>query len=166
MELSEILDWHLEHYPLLQAEDIYKLIYQGVLGPGHIITDREKAEIELTREVARLRPDFELEEIEPLDPEGLLVRVNLKPIASSPARLNRLLSALLQTSRDFFPRLELLNERLEIAIDWCKQRQPAQTQRLICLNKKGVLYQPRHSEIYLKNYAPAYRVVIARYWLA
>jgi len=31
MELSEILNWHYRCYPLLQAEDIYKLIFQGVL---------------------------------------------------------------------------------------------------------------------------------------
>ncbi len=164
MRLSEILDWHQEHYPLLQAEDIYKLIYQGVFGPGHIITDEERAKRRLMQEVAQTKFDYPVEEIEPVDPDGVLIRVNLKPIADSGARLNRLLSALLQTGKEFLPRPDLLPERLILAQEWCGQRLPEQVERLRQLVVLAPI-QPRHSDIYLKNYTPAYRVVLVRYWL-
>jgi len=42
-KFKEILIRHLEQYPLMQAEDIYKLAYQFSFGPGHFFINEEEA---------------------------------------------------------------------------------------------------------------------------
>jgi len=36
--LARLLDAHLSRYPLMQPEDVYKLLSQGILGPEHLIS--------------------------------------------------------------------------------------------------------------------------------
>lgn len=38
----DVLNIHFQKYPLMQAEDIYKLAYQFYFGPAHFINDKEK----------------------------------------------------------------------------------------------------------------------------
>ena len=38
-EILEVLDKHLKMYPLMQEEDIYKLVHQSFFGPAHYIND-------------------------------------------------------------------------------------------------------------------------------
>jgi hypothetical protein len=163
MELNEILDWHLRHYPLLQADDIYKLIYQGVFGPGHLGTEIDVLRRQLNEELRQRSGCFAVEELEPVDPEGLLVRVNLGAVVGSPVRQERLIMALVRTGRDFVPEPELLGPRVASAVNWCQKNLPGQASALArrIRDKWGV---PVHSEIYRRVYQPAYRVIFAHLW--
>ena len=38
-EILKVLDKHLRMYPLMQEEDIYKLVHQSFFGPAHYIND-------------------------------------------------------------------------------------------------------------------------------
>ncbi|MEO0068082.1 MAG: hypothetical protein ABIK23_02990 [candidate division WOR-3 bacterium] len=163
MTLNEILNWHLSHYPLLQAEDIYKLLYQSVYGPGHLLTLPGEIKERLEQEIARVRFNSRVPETEPLDPEGLLIRVNLAPIAHSQEKQRLLLEALIQTCRTFLPKPELLPARIGIALNWCQEHMPIQVERLNPLLQNQPS-PPQHSEVYLKNYCPAYRVILSRLW--
>ena len=70
---------HIERYPQARPQDVYKLIFQGVYGVGHIITG--KAKEYLWEEAGRIPlegyPERPL--IEPVSPDGSMVRVNLRP---------------------------------------------------------------------------------------
>ena len=86
--LPVVLAWHLRHYPLLRATDIYKLVHQSVYGPGHMISSAAAVHKVLACELAALqvrspkdkgRSQEELA-VEPIDPENRLVRVNLRPM--------------------------------------------------------------------------------------
>lgn len=163
MTLNEILNWHLSHYPLLQAEDIYKLLYQSVYGPGHLLTLLGEIKERLECEIAGLKFDPQVPEIEPLDPEGLLIRINLAPIAHSQEKQRLLLEALIQTCHTFSPKPELLPARIGIALNWCQEYMPNQVEQLKLLVQNQPS-PPRHSEVYLKNYNPSYRVILSRLW--
>ena len=81
----------VEHYdrrPLMRATDLYKLLYQGVFGVGHIMdegaldwlrAEAEKLDIEEN-------PDEPL--LEDVSADGKIVRVNLRPYLrrGSPSR--------------------------------------------------------------------------------
>ncbi|MEO0071365.1 MAG: hypothetical protein ABIK39_04705 [candidate division WOR-3 bacterium] len=185
MELKEILTWHFTRYPLLQAEDIIKLIYQGVFGPGHLVNKREsfrEVEERLKNEFARLTPPSAVscrpesgarfgrllagsEETEPVDPDGLLVRVNLAPIANSQTHQVLLQKALKETIKTFTPNPSLFLPRIELAQEWCERYLPSQKERLKLL-EENLNFPPSHSEIYLQTYRPAYRVVLFRLWVS
>lgn len=163
MKLEEILSWHLNRYPLLQAEDIYKLIYQGVFGPGHLLTDPERERTELYREVTAVAKSGVRNEIEPVDPQGLLVRVNLACLGGSGVKTRLLFQALLKTAENFTPQPELLYPRVQQALNWCAHHLPEQMERLKRITRTPKP-PPRHSAIYIKSYRPAYRVVLSRLW--
>ncbi|MEO0025651.1 MAG: hypothetical protein ABIK54_02670 [candidate division WOR-3 bacterium] len=161
MELPAILDWHFSRYPLWKAEDIYKLIYQGVFGPGHLAVEREGVEQGLRVELSRVRGCFTDEPVEPVDPDGLLVRVNLAPVAGSPEKQQALIAALMTTIREFVPAPERLLPRLEQAREWCAVHLPAERSRLERLIQEKP-EPPVHSGLYRRVYQPAYRLILAR----
>ena len=43
IEIKRIVQLHRERYPLMEEEDVVKLVYQGQLGGGHHISSREQA---------------------------------------------------------------------------------------------------------------------------
>jgi len=165
MHLIDILNWHLNHYPLLKAEDIYKLIFQCVFGPGHLLVDRAKEQENLNREIAlALRAKIGAE-VEPIDPDGLLVRVNLASIVGSATKTERLFQALVYTAQNFTPQPELLTSRLHTALKWCRSALPQETKRFQTIIGQPQ-HPPRHSVTYVKNYRPAYRVVFSWLWFS
>ncbi len=166
MELSEILDWHFSHYPLLQAEDIIKLIYQGVFGPGHLHPTTAELTQALLREIEQCaKYNKNSAETEPLDPNGLLIRVNLAPIADFKEKRQLLIKALIGTIHTFTPKPELFLPRIKTAQEWAQEHLPNQAER-IELYKTNLKSPPHHSQIYIQTYRPAYRVILSRFWLS
>lgn len=163
MEFGAILDWHFRRYPLWRAEDIYKLIYQGVFGPSHLEADPEGLAIRLKEELAGLgKRCLAIEETEPVDPDGVLVRVNLMAVADSAPRQKSLLEALVVTINEFVPEPEKLESRLGWAQRWCEKNLPLEVIRLKKLTGERPS-PPVHSEVYQRVYRPAYRVIFSRF---
>ncbi|MCK4716078.1 MAG: hypothetical protein KAT54_04670, partial [Candidatus Marinimicrobia bacterium] len=51
---ESLIKMHLMHYPDMQADDIYKMVYQGVMGPGHLGTDFQKISNYLNQEMSQI----------------------------------------------------------------------------------------------------------------
>jgi hypothetical protein len=166
--LAPVLEWHLRHYPLLQAQDVYKLLHQGVFGPGHIISDPGSARRYLNDEFAALPAHGlpEVEDVEPIDPDGMFVRVNLAPLAGRPEELPRLAEALLAGAQVPGTRDEM-GRRLTAAREWYEATLP-----LVGAELAGIAEEARsagfpalhHTSVYVQAYKPAYRVVLSRLW--
>ena len=170
VRLLSVLEWHFGRYPLLQAADIYKLVHQGVFGPGHIIADVDQARRALEEELAGLRRRrclLAVESEEPLDPDGRLVRLNLEPLESLPDAVDRVLPVLLATAAETRGGPELMAARVAEALDWCRDRLPDRFEALARLASESeeVGWPARHhSSVYAAAYRPVYRVVSARRW--
>ena len=96
--LTYLIDGHLARHPAMEPRDVYKLLYQGVLGPEHFIASPEDF-------VARLRTEYETvppcaaEPLwEPVRPDGALVRLNLRPFRAGRGDVERLIAACLRTA--------------------------------------------------------------------
>ncbi|MEO0080704.1 MAG: hypothetical protein ABIL25_00210 [candidate division WOR-3 bacterium] len=185
--LSAVLDWHFARYPLLQASDIYKLVHQGVFGPGHLLMDtdgqslvhgrasesaqaRMHADVRrgLEEELVRLSSRGSAsEETEPLDPDGRLIRVNLAWLRRDTDAILRLTHAVVQTCLIVKPDLQMTNRRLSEAVAWCGRNIPDQVVWLEEMAEAGAKenYPPvHHSRVYATAYHPAYRVVRQDFW--
>jgi hypothetical protein len=165
--LDRLLDTHLLRYPLLQAADVYKLLHQSVFGPGHIISSAAAARQYLVEELSQLAATGEAE-VEGIDPAGLLVRVNLRPLAGRDGVVDRLVDALVRSARLVRGSTDEMSHRLAAALDWCRERLPAGTDELTKLSAEaGASGFParHHSSVYLEHYRPAYRVVLRELWL-
>ncbi|MGQ9678185.1 MAG: hypothetical protein ACUVUD_02765 [bacterium] len=163
MHLFNILSWHLSRYPLLKAEDIYKLIYQGVFGPGHILADLNQEKKNFSRELLLAQDSKPSGEWEPIDPNELLIRVNLAPLTRLGTKAEQLFQAVIDTARTFTPRPQHLPLRLNAALKWCQVNLPGEVEKLKFIAAHPQ-HPPRHSPTYLENYRPAYRVVLYRLW--
>ena len=169
-DVAGLLDWHLRCYPLLRAEDVYKLLHQGVFGPGHIIASPDTARRALEAEFVRVRKHCCMQaagRIEPLDPEESIVRVNLEPLRDVPDATDLLLTVLLASASEISGSPGEMCTRLEAALEWCRDELPDQHAALSELSgaAAGDDYRPRHhSRVYVTAYRPAYRVVSAGLW--
>ena len=182
--LSAIFAWHCRRYPLLKAQDIYKLIHQGVYGPGHIIASataaRQALENELTDLEARSQEpkvkaqqsDEEL--LEAIDPDGRLVRVNLRPLSARRCKVQGarckmqnvewLVDALVESARRVKGDRVQMKRRLAAAVRWCRTnlpRQAAELEQMVARAGESGYPAFHHSPAYSRAYRPAYRVILS-----
>jgi hypothetical protein len=172
---------------LLRATDIYKLIHQGVFGPGHIIASAVSARRALREEMAALEvrsqkprtrsQKWDEELLERIDPAGRLVRVNLRPFAAAAevrmqnaegGRQNGgaewLANALVQSAREMKGDPAQMRRRLAAAVRWCRKnlpRQAADVERIAARAEESGYPAFHHSPAYTRAYRPAYRVILS-----
>ena len=81
VDLEELVGEHVRLHPCLGVEDVYKLLFQGVMGVGHILGDKDRAWRELKEEFERVDASEFPEEplLESVSVDGEVVRVNLRP---------------------------------------------------------------------------------------
>lgn len=180
-----ILRAHRTSHPEAEATDLYKLLHQGVLGPGHMIEDRESAVSFLHREISGLRsavpesgaPDPLFEQ---LDPGGEVFRVHLRPFLAAGGDPDSLAEAFIRSASAFDPdaghgRFVLLWKRLLPGMAALLQEQAgfypgfsgsapgrAGLDTLDARLAEAGYPAVRHSEAYRRAYAPAYRVALRR----
>ena len=168
--LAELLRDHAERYPLMQAEDVYKLISQATRGPRHIFMgDNSQLDVGLYREIERMPPSPVTGEIaeEILDADRELVRVHLRPFLLEGGRADDLARAIGWTSLKFRPRHEQFVASLEEA-DRILPSLPIgvgrkQFRRYVETMWKKGYPAGHHSEAFALAYEPAYRIVLRRY---
>jgi len=176
----------------MRAQDIYKLVHQGVYGPGHLVASVPRARAILNEELLSLATqcrvqsakcrmqNSEAEElIEEIDPRGRLVRVNLRPFSrSAEVRSQRsecrrqkggsdwLVEAMVESAARVKGDPRIMKRRLAAAVRWCRgnlPRQATELERLSAQAEASDFPAVHHSPAYRRAYRPAYRVVLRNY---
>ncbi|MBD3207397.1 hypothetical protein GF319_13785 [Candidatus Bathyarchaeota archaeon] len=162
MEFQEFLLSHIKRRPLMEVRDVYKLLYQGVFGVGHIMS--ENAKVRLEEEAHRINLEDHLWEplFEVANPEGSIVRVNLRPYMRSEGDLDCLYDIMIESSKiegeqDKFIELWRKFKKLNI------EENLGFNQNEIRLFDESIeqrnIKPHHHTEAYRQAYYPAYRVV-------
>ena len=167
LKIDRILMEQISRYPLLQLQDLYKLIYQGALGSEHAVKDKESARVWLEQELQSLQDGPPEPTIDPIAESGDLVRVNLRPYLESGGDPDSLLNAFVITANEYRGSEEVLR------INWAIARRLASEGRLpFKIEDMDALLAEmaeegfpaiHHSALYEEAYRPAYRVVAAIY---
>lgn len=163
MTFEVILRDHLRRYPLMQAEDIYKLLHQACLGSEHAVQDLEGVRRWLARELAEMGegPDDPL--IDPISPDASIVRVHLRPYVAAGYDPAQLLDAFVRTANGYRGAHEDLQRALDAVIALAEAGSlPLDARRLIELSRSLAAQgfpAIHHSDAYERLYRPAYRVV-------
>lgn len=97
----QVVTYHLEKYPSMEIQDLYKLVFQAAMGSEHAVPDRQAAQQWLERELATLVIGSEEPFSEPLSPDGELVRVNLRGYVEQGGDTRELLDAFIATAKQF-----------------------------------------------------------------
>jgi hypothetical protein len=168
-DFGPILREQARRHPQLQPQDCYKLILQACLGSEHAAGDMTAAARWLERELAGLGPGPAEPLVEPISPDGRIVRVHLRAFVAAKGDPVRLLKAFGQTAANFPGTRAALPAAWQQVVQLAEANGlpfPAEAARDFGEKMAKAGYPAvRHSTVYTENYRPAYRV-IAREYLA
>jgi hypothetical protein len=161
---NELVKQHLNWYPLMEARDIYKLLYQGVMGSEHLIASADEFTQYLRREFDPLPANPSERILEPVRPDQNLLRLNLRAYKCHQLHVDVLIPALLETAQAFSGDLVDLRAVWKGFVQSCGQGLIASIQLdqlhqfMRWLDENG-FPTAHHSEAYARTYQPAYRLI-------
>jgi hypothetical protein len=151
-----VLRNHLDRYPKMEPQDVYKLIYQASLGNEHLMTDTSALREYLLDELKAVEAPTMEPSTEALTPDGELVRLNLRPFKSAHGNPEELLKAMLETARTF----KKSERQLEA---WLRAIEQRGTETAFFQRMRRERYPSvHHSDAYEAAYKPAYRVILKK----
>ncbi len=165
--LCRILARHCKRYPLMEVQDIYKLIHQASMGSEHAVQDLDVTRSFLEREVNELAdgPKEPIQDI--ISADGRIARINLRPYIASNASLGKLFDAFFRTANEFegstlrIKRYYSYAERMVGESSFTFSRTAIRS----FFDQMGARGFPavHHSTAYATAYQPAYRVVLREF---
>ncbi len=154
-----------KRYPAMTAQDCYKLLYQACHGAEHAVTDEAMAATWLDAEWAKLGPTATGEALlEPVTPDGTLVRVNLRPYRDQGGSAAALGRAFFLTGSHRAGTGDAMaavwSQVEELAAQGRLPFSAEVAQRFGAQMARAGYPAVHHSEEYARAYRPAYRVVL------
>ena len=148
------LSKHLKKYPLMETTDIIKLHLQGLLGPGHLVLDRNrvlnnlKNEYEISKDI-----NYFYDLIEKIS--DMYVWVYIVPYFNKFGNFDKLADALVKSSQKKYD-IEKYKEEIRKLITKENEKEIEEY-----LSLPSVLIS--HSSTYKENYFPHYLVINMEY---
>jgi len=163
-EFRRILALQSKRYPLMEVQDIYKLIHQASMGSEHAVHDLNVTRSYLESEVNELADGPEEPQQDIISPDRRIARINLRPYLASNASLDKLFDAFVRTANEFegstlrFKRYCSYAEGLTGERSFAFSRTAFRT----FFEQMEVQGFPavHHSASYAAAYHPAYRVIL------
>jgi hypothetical protein len=160
----EVVKEHLQRYPTMQIQDLYKLTLQASLGVEHFMEDTVAMLSYLNDELRQVSASDHDSLTELLTPDSQLVRLNLRPFklnSGDPAALIQAMAVTAKTFRGarknmfaYWGTVELMAEERFIPF---KKRE---LQQYFQKRARERFPSVHHSTAYSRSYKPAYRVVL------
>ncbi len=156
--------------PETRIEDAYKWLYHATHGGEHAVTNDSGPRRWMEREWGGLSAPFKHEpEVQPLSPDGRIVRINLRPYKARGGDSEMLLAIFVESARQF------RSDKQEFVREWTTLGSTLKSKRhghltweqWIRLDRtmKPLSYPAiHHSEAYERAYKPAYRVILRQLW--
>jgi hypothetical protein len=156
--IESVLQFHLNRYPKMQIQDVYKLLHQASLGSEHAVSNPESARRWLVRELAEMGEGISEPLIDPISPDGKIVRVHLRPYVAAGYDLDLLLDAFVRTANNYRGDIQLLEQYWQDAVGMARFSTREMDDFFSALKEKNYP-AVHHSAEYGKHFHPAYRVV-------
>jgi hypothetical protein len=162
--MRTILVEHNQRYPQWAIDDLYKLIHQSAMGSAHALIDERQVRNRLMSELSQLAPGPDEPLLDPISPNGRVVRIHLRPFTRLNLDREQLLFAFRQSARKITPSTGLLLTYTGIATKLCEDELlPFRAEEVIGffegLRSSG-FPAVHHSRDYRVEYLPAYRIVL------
>jgi hypothetical protein len=171
--VGQLLGNHFQRYPRMQLADVYKLLHQAAMGPGHAVQDRAAARARLESEAATLGDGPEEPAADPISPDGKLARIHLRAYfgsgqdIASKQGFEALLDAFVQTAQAHPPAPDKLAKFCGCLGDLAAAGGIPFSREEVERYFQGIASQGypvvHHSDAFREAYRPAYRVVAIEY---
>jgi hypothetical protein len=162
-----MLSIQLRRHPRLEIQDLYKLIFQAARGSEHAVSDLTAARRWLARELLDLADGPEEPIVDPISPDGRIVRINLRPYLAARGEPAGLLEAFVRTAREY------RGTEMTLYSYWRYAEQMAVAgllpfayeglRKFFAAMQADRFPAVHHSDTYARTYHPAYRVVVHSY---
>ena len=156
---------HLEMYPLMQPQDVMKLMYQRNYGPEHMITDPRQTLRMLKEEAQDVNVSADAPLVTPIGND--FVRLNLDRALHdySPEQINdmfvRSADIIHGSMSQFLADIKLIQRNIDgLTADFSAD----DFSEYLSWYRAQAYPAVHHSPIYRQNYAPHYRVVFNNIW--
>ena len=163
VKTRSLLISHIEKYPKLNIEDIFKFVYHSAFGCEHLVTSMEAVRDYIVREYNCFTHTY-MEDVEVLD--GEYSRVSLS-LLSQGLSVNTLATLFYISSRDKAEEKDGLTRRLDVVRELARDGiTPFSTDALEkAINAWAQKGYPaiHHSDKFREEYVPSYRVISNRF---
>ena len=159
----ELLIEHCNTYPKLKIDDVFKFLYHSACGCEHLVSDEARALEYIRREFATLEEE-NVKYIDILDGEYVRVHLSLLNSGLSAEELARMFCLSAKKEPDG---ISLLEEKLQVARELVQEGilpfDASEFDGKIAEWRKMGYPAIHHSDIFRREYHPAYRVVSLSY---
>jgi hypothetical protein len=164
---NRILVHQIARYPRMEVQDLYKLIFQTSFGSEHAVADGEAARGWLERELRALSHGPEEPIVDPIAPDGRLVRIHLRPFLAARGDLTALLRAFVRTAREYHGTEATLYRYWSIAEQLAATGllpfARVELQQFFAKMQAQNFPAVHHSAAYMTAYHPAYRLALYKF---
>lgn len=161
-QLLDLIKWHLEHHPGMAITDVYKLVYQGVMGAEHLLQDEARARRYLAEEWAVVPTDQTQPLLEPVSADGRIVRINIARAKADGILQNHVWLAFVRSAHAITPDTQAFERAWSLVVTGCAEnRLPFEEREALDFGERARLHgypAKHHSETYRERNRPAYRV--------
>jgi len=159
MTIETVLRSHMDRYPAMRIQDIYKLLHQSAMGSEHAIASVEDARQWMMQELANMGVGPDEPVIDPISDDGFIVRVHLRPYIRQGGDIEVLLNAFICTANEFRGDPQILKEHWKFVVK-VEHFPVDQLDSFIKSMQTNNFPAVHHSQTYEQFYRPAYRVVL------
>lgn len=151
-EIKNILVVQQRRRPLMNEEDVVKLVFQGMLGVGHLVPSEEEAKKRLHLEMSGLEPNADELLTEGVSPQWF--RLNLRAAKAKDMKEAEIAHMLCESAK----RRPLSFTRRNV-YNFCVKLDGSDRMEAAARRVLDESWLPSHSEEYRAAYHPAYRVL-------
>ena len=161
--INTLTSQHIARYPNLELRDLYKLLHQSALGTSHANAADDILVKAFNLELNNLNETHAEPVIDPISPDGKVVRVHIRSYLAQEYSKENLLSAYIQTTRNHNGSKEKLKKFCDCLKDLSNTNQlpftPKETETFFSDIESKDYPTLRHSNVFKKEYKPSYRIV-------
>jgi hypothetical protein len=164
--LNALIRTHLARYAQFEIMDAYKLLHQATFGPGHLITSKKTAREWLDSEFGQLTPSEDEPLVESIHPDGLIVRLHLRPYLACGGKTKPLLETFIRSAEQVPDDPGLMAQRWSTFEAWCQpggvyaaRFDPQEVPLFGRMRRQEQWPAIHHSPAYQNAYQPRYRVL-------
>ena len=162
-QVIKLVRWHIEQHSALGITDVYKLLYQGVLGAEHLMQDEKKAQTYLAKEWEAVPGDQNILLLEPVSVDGHVVRLNIARAKSNGISQHQVWLAFYRSVQNLSPSKTAFEQVWNLFQQSCEENLlpfDLQDVHYFTQNVRSEGFPAKHhSEAYRKANRPAYRVL-------
>lgn len=164
LSMQSIVIYHENVYPRMNAQDLYKLLYQCAMGNGHFISDSSSARNYLEKEFAEIPPNKNHPILEPVSPDGKIVRLNIASYKARGGAVEPLFEAMMSTNESFKPDTSILIKSMKKTRELAKQDifilKYTEVDSFFREMERMKYPAIHHSDDYRQAYHPSYRILL------